>query len=83
MGKCNFCEFYNYIIGPERLIAADCYSKLQVALVDEIYNDAGDFCGRSTHYGYKLLYCPTCGKKLKANSKQVKPCKTNKSIGGT
>ena len=55
MGKCDFCEFYNYLKAKEKDGLPYRYN---VALITSLYCSQGS-------YAFKGLYfCPLCGKKL-------------------
>lgn len=64
MKKCECCELMEYLRSEDRPRAAGMHEIQKAAIVDETYKGK-TFRGRVTHYGYKLNYCPTCGKKFK------------------
>lgn len=72
MTECKFCRDLK-IIQDNRYMGTvegfTIYHKYKAAMVDETYrefpNGSSNRAGVSTHYGYKLNYCPECGRKFK------------------
>lgn len=68
--KCTFCEAYKFRLELDGL-AAGLIHKYTVAIVSHTkYPDGKAIWGRTTDYnaagaGYKLNYCPECGRSLK------------------
>lgn len=67
MKKCAFCESLNF----KREFEKHCSLPIlfTVALVDHLVCGNGRLAGRTTDYnggdGYKLNFCPECGRRLK------------------
>lgn len=66
--QCQFCELLEWKKSRED---EELPSEYTVALVDESYYN-GYPSGKITHYGYKLNFCPECGKPMIEEKKH--PC---------
>ncbi len=63
-GKCTFCEDLNHIDERSSDIQKQGIRKdYSIALVNRCYRGK-NICSQISHYGYKLRYCPECGRKI-------------------
>ena len=69
--KCTFCEDLKLIDEmSESSRAQGIRKEYSIALVDRSYRGK-TMCGQLSHYGYKLKYCPECGRQIKIRKGKV------------
>lgn len=71
MMKCTFCDDLKHIDALADSVREQGMRKdYSIALVDRVYRDK-HMSGQISHYGYKLKYCPECGRQIKTSKGKV------------